>query len=62
VTTPPKPALIKDSVHGLRGAPERLNAWLFTEMPLARVALLRVAVFGFVVIDVLNLHTSGYFR
>lgn len=52
--------LIKDSVHGLRRAPERLNLWLFTEMPLARVALLRVAVFAFVVIDVLKLHTSGF--
>ena len=40
---------------GLRGG--RLTEWLFTPMPLARVALLRIAVFGFVIVDVLWLHT-----
>lgn len=40
----------------------RLSGWLFTPMPLARVAVLRILVFAFVVIDVLLLHTSGWYH
>ena len=36
--------------------------WLFTPVPLARVALLRRAVYAFVIIDVLLLHTSGFYH
>ena len=31
-------------------------------MPLARVAVLRLLVFAFVVVDVLRLHTSGWYH
>lgn len=41
---------------------DRARDWLFWEAPLARVALLRVAVFAFVVVDVLYLHTSGWYH
>jgi hypothetical protein len=37
-------------------------SWLFAPVPLARVALLRRAVYLFVIIDVLLLHTSGYYH
>ena len=40
----------------------RLSGWLFTPMPLARVAVLRLLVFAFVIIDVLALHTSGWYH
>jgi hypothetical protein len=40
----------------------RLIGWLFAPVPLARVALLRRAVYLFVIIDVLLLHTSGYYH
>jgi hypothetical protein len=40
----------------------RLADWLFWEAPLARVAVLRVLVYGFVVVDVLLLHTSGWYH
>ncbi|MGA8977524.1 MAG: hypothetical protein WB473_00240, partial [Pedococcus sp.] len=40
----------------------RAVAWLFTPMPLARVAVLRLLVFAFVVIDVVGLHTSGWYH
>ncbi len=40
----------------------RLRDWLFEPMPLARVALLRILVFAFVVVDVLLLHTSGWYH
>ncbi|HEX8497620.1 MAG TPA: hypothetical protein VF661_10550 [Actinomycetales bacterium] len=40
----------------------RLGAWLFTPVPLSRIALLRVAVYAFVIIDVLALHTSGWYH
>lgn len=36
-----------------------VTRWLFTPAPLARVALLRLAVFAFVVVDVLLLHSTG---
>lgn len=42
--------------------PSRFTDWLFTPMPLARVALLRLAVFAFVIVDVLYLHTSGWYH
>jgi hypothetical protein len=48
--------------EGTTGLAGRLRDWLFWEAPLARVALLRIAVFGFVVIDVLKLHTSGWYH
>jgi hypothetical protein len=37
-------------------------AWLFEPVPVARVAVLRLLVFGFVVVDVLRLHTSGWYH
>ena len=40
----------------------RLRGWLFEPAPLARVALLRLAVYAFVVVDVLALHTSGWYH
>ncbi len=40
----------------------RLQRWLFEPAPLARVALLRLAVYAFVVVDVLALHTSGWYH
>ena len=43
-------------------AVNRLTAWLFAPVPLARVAVLRLLVFGFVVVDVLQLHTSGWYH
>ena len=43
-------------------AVNRLWAWLFTPMPLARVATLRLLVLAFVVVDVLGLHTSGWYH
>lgn len=36
--------------------------WLFVPTPLARIAILRVLVYAFVPIDVLVLHTSGYYH
>lgn len=38
------------------------SAWLFTPMPMARVAWLRILVFAFVIIDVVHLHTSGWYH
>ncbi|HST80303.1 MAG TPA: hypothetical protein VLL08_01040 [Kineosporiaceae bacterium] len=40
----------------------RFWSWLFSPVPLARVALLRRAVYLFVIIDVVYLHTSGYYH
>lgn len=40
----------------------RLGRWLFEPMPLARVAWLRLLVYAFVVVDVLGLHTSGWYH
>ena len=37
-------------------------SWLFAPVPIARVALLRRAIYVFVIIDVLFLHTSGYYH
>ncbi|MDP9219438.1 MAG: MFS transporter permease [Actinomycetota bacterium] len=42
--------------------PSRFTNWLFTPIPLARVALLRFAVFAFVIVDVVFLHTSGWYH
>jgi hypothetical protein len=39
-----------------------LVSWLFEPVPLARLALLRRAVYAFVIIDVLFLHSSGYYH
>jgi hypothetical protein len=41
---------------------ERLQRWLFEPVQLARVAVLRLLVFAFVVVDVLRLHTSGWYH
>jgi hypothetical protein len=38
------------------------SSWLFEPVPLARVALLRRAIYLFVIIDVLFLHTSGHYH
>ncbi|MBT0768990.1 HTTM domain-containing protein [Kineosporia sp. J2-2] len=35
-------------------------SWLFRPVPLARVALFRRAVYAFVIVDVLFMHTSGH--
>lgn len=40
----------------------KVRAWLFRPTPLARIALLRMFVYAFVPIDVLVLHTSGYYH
>lgn len=40
----------------------RLRGWLFEPAPLARVALLRVVVYAFVIVDVVFLHTSGWYH
>ena len=40
----------------------RLFRWLFEPVPLARIALLRAAVYAFVIVDVLALHTSGWYH
>jgi hypothetical protein len=40
----------------------RFIPWLFSPMPLARVAYLRVLVFAFVIVDVVFLHTSGWYH
>lgn len=40
----------------------RFSRWLFEPAPLSRVALLRTAVYAFVVVDVLALHTSGWYH
>ncbi|MEJ5890007.1 hypothetical protein WDZ16_16250 [Pseudokineococcus marinus] len=40
----------------------RLSAWLFWDAPLARVAWLRLAVYAFVVVDVLWLHSTGRYH
>ncbi len=40
----------------------RFSGWLFQPMPLARVAVLRILVFAFVIIDVVGLHTSGWYH
>ncbi|SDQ48551.1 HTTM domain-containing protein [Quadrisphaera sp. DSM 44207] len=44
---------------GRGGLAGRLSRWLFEEAPLARVALLRLVVYAFVVVDVLHLHADG---
>ncbi|MDR6864296.1 hypothetical protein [Phycicoccus sp. 3266] len=43
-------------------AARRLQGWLFEPVPVARVAVLRLLVFAFVVVDVLLLHTSGWYH
>jgi hypothetical protein len=43
-------------------AARHLQRWLFEPMPVARVAALRLLVFAFVVVDVLLLHTSGWYH
>jgi len=45
-----------------RGIAQRFSGWLFAPMPLARVAVLRVLVFAFVIVDVVLLHTSGWYH
>ena len=40
----------------------RPRSWLFAPVPLARVAVLRALVFAFVIVDVLLLHTSGWYH
>jgi hypothetical protein len=39
-----------------------LRAWLVPAVPLGRLAIFRTAVYLFVVVDVLLLHTSGFFH
>ena len=43
-------------------APGRLRRMLFPALPLARLELFRRAVYAFVVVDVLVLHTSGHYH
>lgn len=40
----------------------RLQEWFFRPVPLARVGLLRLAVYAFVIVDVLGLHTAGWYH
>ncbi|MQA78245.1 MAG: MFS transporter permease [Streptosporangiales bacterium] len=40
----------------------RIRGWFFPPVPLARIAILRLFVYAFVPIDVLVLHTSGYYH
>lgn len=40
----------------------RLSAWLYTPVPLGRLAILRSLVYGFVVVDLLWLQTSQWFH
>lgn len=40
----------------------RFGRWLFTPMPLSRVAVFRLFVFAFVIVDVVFLHTSGWYH
>ncbi|WP_140741517.1 MFS transporter permease [Pedococcus bigeumensis] len=40
----------------------QLGRWLFTPMPVSRVATLRLLVFAFVIVDVVLLHTSGWYH
>jgi hypothetical protein len=54
------PSLLTAAVD--RYGPRHFVDWLFTPMPLARVAVLRVLVFAFVIVDVLYLHTSGWYH
>lgn len=37
-------------------------SWLFTPAPLGRLAILRTLTYGFVIVDVLLLHTSGWYH
>jgi hypothetical protein len=46
----------------VRGTGRRFWGWLFAPMPLSRVAALRVLVFAFVIVDVVLLHTSGWYH
>jgi len=57
---PVRPPL--DAPNARLGPRERLQRWLFEPAPLARVAVLRLLVFAFVVVDVLRLHTSGWYH
>jgi hypothetical protein len=51
------------AVTGLANrAAGRLTGWLFAPMPVSRVAALRVLVFAFVIVDVVLLHTSGWYH
>lgn len=51
------------AVSGLgAGLVRRCSGWLFAPMPLSRVAALRILVFAFVIIDVVLLHTSGWYH
>lgn len=69
-TSTPDPTPVSGSAPapaGHAGAParavsQRLADWWFPEVPLARIALLRLAVFGFVVVDVLWLRTAGWYH
>lgn len=40
----------------------RLTGWLFEPVPMGRLALFRTATYLFVILDVLWLHTSGYYH
>jgi hypothetical protein len=51
-----------DTESARPGVAVRLHDWFFAPVPLARIALLRLAVFAFVIVDVLRLHTSGYYH
>jgi hypothetical protein len=46
----------------VRRTGRRFWGWLFAPMPLSRVAALRVLVFAFVIVDVVLLHTSGWYH
>ena len=51
------------AVAGLgSSAARRFSGWLFAPMPVSRVAALRLLVFAFVIVDVVLLHTSGWYH
>lgn len=52
-------ALVADTAYSTRSG---FSRWLFAPMPLARIAAFRIVVFLFVIIDVLLLHTSGWYH
>ncbi|MEJ5915778.1 hypothetical protein [Pseudokineococcus sp. 1T1Z-3] len=57
-----RPATLSAVERGHLAWWQRPAAWLFWEAPLARVAWLRLAVYAFVVLDVLVLHSTGRFH
>jgi hypothetical protein len=60
VSDPALPSV--SATTALARAEQAFRGWLFVPTPLARIALLRRAVYLFVIVDVLVLHTSGFYH